>query len=108
MADLYILSWRDIPAEVVATLGSRTVRHVLSRRFLDAIDRVALREGRTRDDAPTPWRQGPMRSCGDDIEAEAQAAADRIEAAYDAKMLAELSAAGGHAGGDDHMGHRAL
>ena len=99
MADLYILSWRDIPAQVVIKHGRRSAKRELSKRFIEAIDRAAMREGlREGDDYLAQWRRSAPVPCGDDIEAEATAAAERIEQAYDGKMLAELSAAGGHKG----------
>ena len=99
MAELFILSWRDIPAQVVVKHGRAVAKRELSKRFLEAIDRAAMREGlKDGDDYLAQWRRSEPTPCGDDLEAEATGAAERIEQAYDGKMLAELSAAGGRKG----------
>ena len=41
MAELVILSWRDIPAQVVVKQGRRSAKRELSKRFIEAIDRAA-------------------------------------------------------------------
>ena len=96
MADLFILSWRDIPAQVVVKAGRKSAKRELPKRFIEAIDRVAMREGVVGTDAYLDqWRRsGPM-PCGDDIEAEAQAAADKLERDVDAEALNRLVTAGG-------------
>ena len=96
MADLVILSWRDIPAQVVVKAGRKTAKRELSKRFIEAIDRVAMREGAVGTDAYLEqWRRSAPVPCGDDLEAEAQAAADRLEQDYDLDALKSLVAAGG-------------
>ena len=98
MADLFILSWRDIPAQVVVKAGRRSAKRELSKRFIEAIDRVAMREGAVGTDAYLEqWRRSDPAPCGDDIEAEAQAAADRLERDFDLEALKRLVAAGGRA-----------
>jgi len=94
-AELYILSWRDIPVRVIARRGDRIASRDLSKRFHEAIDRAAMREGLKEEAAQ--WRRSLPLVCGDDLEAEVSAAADAIERNDDPKMLAERSAAGGHA-----------
>lgn len=99
MAQLTILYWRDIPSQVVAAAGRRNqVKILLSQRFQDAIDRAAMR-GRARDaDAYLDdWRRADPVDCGDDLRAEAEAAAARLEAEYDDARLKALVAAGGTA-----------
>ncbi|WP_131115832.1 virulence factor [Lichenihabitans psoromatis] len=97
MADLYVLSWRDIPAQVIVRDGLRTITRDLPKRFSDAIGRAASREGPAGiDDDPSQWRESAARRCSDDLEAAARDAIDEIERNYDGKMLAELSAAAGH------------
>ena len=99
MATLYILSWRDIPAQVLVEDGPRSATRALSERFIQAIDRAAMREGHKEgDDHRQQWHRSAPMPCGGDIEAEADAALGRIENGYDGKMLAELSAAGGRKG----------
>ncbi len=44
-AELTVISWRDIPAQVTATDGTRTARVELPGRFLEAIDAAAMTAG---------------------------------------------------------------
>lgn len=83
MAQLTILYWRDIPAQVVVKAGRKTAKRQLADRFQEAIDRAAMRAGLTGSDAYlTEWRRGEPAPCGDDLEAEAQSAADALDADY--------------------------
>ena len=45
MANLIIISWRDIPAQVVVKRGRETAKVQLSPRFQEAVDRAAMRAG---------------------------------------------------------------
>ena len=92
MAKLTILYWRDIPGEVIASAGRARAKRELSERFTRAIDAAAMRaRASSADDYLSEWRRGEAVPCGDDLEAEASAAAARIEADYDAHRLAELA-----------------
>ena len=96
MTDLFILSWRDIPAQVVVKAGRKRAKRELPKRFIEAIDRVAMREDVVGTDAYLDqWRRSGPTPCGDDIEAEAQAAADKLERDVDAEALNRLVTAGG-------------
>ena len=96
MAELVILSWRDIPAQVIVKAGRRSAKRELSKRFIEAIDRVAMREGAVGTDAYLEqWRRSDPVACGDDLEAEATAAAERLERDYDLEALRALVGAGG-------------
>jgi hypothetical protein len=96
MAELVVVSWRDIPAQVIARSGRRTAKRELSRRFIEAIDMVAMRTGARGDDAYlADWRRGAPTPCEDDLEAAADAAAARLEADYDEIRLKALVASGG-------------
>jgi hypothetical protein len=96
MAEAVVLFWRDIPAQVLVRTGRRSAKRELSKRFIEAIDRVAMREGATGSDAYLDqWRRGAPIACGDDLEAEAAALADRLEAEYDAARLQALADSGG-------------
>ncbi len=96
MAQLTILYWRDIPAQVIAKEKRTTAKHVLSVRFEKAIDRAAMRSGTRDTDAYlAEWRRSDPIPCGDDLEAEATAAAERLEAEYGDDRLAALVASGG-------------
>ncbi len=96
MATLVVLSWRDIPAQVVVKAGRKTAKRELSKRFIEAIDRVAMRDGAIGTDVYLEqWRRSDPTPCGDDLEAEAEAAAERLERDHDAAVLRALIAAGG-------------
>lgn len=92
---LTVIWWRDIPAQVVAKDRRRASKIVLHPRFQTAIDRAAMRAGkRSASDYIGEWRK-TQRPCGDDLEAEAQAEAERLEASYTREVLARLVEAGG-------------
>lgn len=95
MAELTVIYWRDIPAQVTAKAGRRTARAQLAARFQEAIDAAAMSAGLFgSDEYLEQWRR-ERRPCGDDLEAEAAAEAARLEAAYDDERLARLARAGG-------------
>jgi hypothetical protein len=96
MASLSIISWRDIPAQVVVRRGRETAKVQLSARFQEAVDRAAMRAGRGASDSYlADWRRGESRPCSDDIHAEAAAEAARIEARFTDTQLEELIRAKG-------------
>lgn len=96
MAALTIVYWRDLPAQVIVKEGRRTAKRQLSERFEKAIDRAAMRGGaRDADSYLAEWRRGEPVACSDDLEAEAQAAATRLEAEYTEERVAALVAAEG-------------
>ncbi len=96
MPELVIVSWRDIPAQVIVKVGRRAARRSLSQRFHAAIDRAAMRARKHDADAYlTEWRRAKPVACGGDLEAEAEAAITRLEAAYSDQRLDALAKAGG-------------
>ncbi|WP_422366100.1 virulence factor [Pelagibius sp.] len=96
MAQLTIVYWRDIPAQVIVKAGRKNAKIQLTERFEKAIDRAAMRAKLHGSDAYLEeWRRGTPEDCGDDLEAEAAAAASRLEDDYNDSRLAELVAAGG-------------
>ena len=98
MASLILLYWRDIPSQVIVKAGRKTAKRELSERFIRAIDAAAMRSGASDTDAYlADWRRAEPVECGDDLEAEAEAAADRLEAEYDQATLAKLAANEGRA-----------
>jgi hypothetical protein len=99
MATLTILYWRDIPAQVVAKAGRASAKRELPLRFTEAIDMAAMRSGAAGTDAYlAEWRRGEPAPCGDDIEAEAQSAADKLDRDYDQDRLVKLAGNGGREG----------
>ena len=88
MAELVIVYWRDIPAQVMARQGRKAERRELPRQFIQAIDRTAMRVGARDSDAYlAEWRRGAPEPCGDDLAAEADAAEARLIAEYDRARL---------------------
>jgi hypothetical protein len=93
---LIVVSWRDIPAQVLVKAGRRTARRPLRDRFQEAIDRAAMRAGLRDTDAYLgEWRRVAAGSCGDDLEAEAERAMARLETDYPPERLRALVANGG-------------
>jgi hypothetical protein len=96
MAQLVITYWRDIPAQVTVKQGRQSAKRQLPERFEQAIDRAAMRaQLRDTDSYLAEWRRGDPIACGDDLEAEAAAAAARLDADYTEARLNQLVAAGG-------------
>ena len=96
MASLIILYWRDIPSQVIVKSGRKSAKRELSERFIRAIDAAAMRAGADSTEAYlADWRRADPIECGDDLEAEAQVASERLEAEYDNTRLARLAASEG-------------
>jgi hypothetical protein len=96
MASLIIISWRDIPAQVLVKRGRETAKVQLSARFQEAVDRAAMRAGKGSSDAYlADWKRSDPKACGEDLKAEAAAEAARLEAAFsDADLEALIRAKG--------------
>ena len=93
MASLSVISWRDIPAQVVVRRGRETAKAKLSDRFQEAVDRAAMRAGKGSSDLYlAEWKRSSATPCSDDIEREAAA---RIEARYSDEDLERLIRANG-------------
>jgi hypothetical protein len=96
MASLIIISWRDVPAQVIVKRGRETAKVVLSQRFQEAVDRAAMRAGKGSSDAYlADWQRSAPRPCGEDLQAEAAAEAARIEAEFTDERLERLIRAKG-------------
>ncbi len=96
MAQLIVVYWRDIPAQVIVKAGRQAAKRQLTERFEKAIDRAAMKAKlRDTDSYLGEWRRAEPVSCGDDLEAEASSAAERFEADFTDERLQELVAAGG-------------
>lgn len=96
MAKLTVVYWRDIPAQVIVNAGRQSAKRQLSERFEKAIDRAAMRAKlRDTDSYLAEWRRAEPADCSDDLEAEAAAAAARLEQDFDDARLAALVSAGG-------------
>jgi Virulence factor len=96
MASLIVISWRDIPAQVIVKRGREAAKVQLTRRFQEAVDRAAMRAGKGSSDAYlADWRRSTPRTCGDDLQAEAAAEAARLEASFTDEDLERLIRAKG-------------
>ena len=96
MASLIIISWRDIPAQVIVKRGRETAKVQLSQRFQEAVDRAAMRAGKGSSDAYlADWQRSAPRPCGEDLQAEASAEAARLEAKFTDQDLERLIRAKG-------------
>jgi len=99
MATLTIISWRDIPAQVVCKRGRETAKIQLSARFQEAVDRAAMRAGKGSSDAYlADWKRSEPQPCADDIQNVVAVTAAEIEARYTDADLERLIRAKGLAG----------
>ena len=91
MGSLIVISWRDIPAQVIVKRGRESAKVQLSHRFQEAVDRAAMRAGKGSSDAYlADWARSAPRPCGDDLQAEASAEAERLEAKFTDEDLERL------------------
>ena len=98
MADLIVVYWRDIPAQVLVKAGRKTERRQLDKRFEVAIDAAAMRDGMTGTDAYLEqWRSADPVAVDGDMGEAADAAVARLEAEFDKETLKALVQNGGNA-----------
>jgi hypothetical protein len=96
MAQRIVVYWRDIPAQVIVRQGRTAEKRELPERFIQAIDRCAMRVGARDSDAYlAEWRRGAPETCGDDLKSEADKAVTALESDYDEERLKALVASGG-------------
>ncbi len=91
MAQVTVVYWRDIPAQVIVGKGRRGAKRVLAERFEQAIDRAAMKVNAESSDAyMAEWRKAAPYEVdgeqGDVAEAEAQ----KIETTYDKARIKAL------------------
>lgn len=91
MADVTIVYWRDIPAQVIVGKGRRAAKRVLAERFEQAIDRAAMKVNAQSSDAyMAEWRKAPSYAVEGEQGEVAQAEAQRLEAEYDKARVKAL------------------
>lgn len=98
MADVTIVYWRDMPAQVIVGKGRRGTKLPLPERFEQAIDRAAMKSGAAESDAYLEGfrKAEPFAVEGADQDvAEAQVA--RIDVEYDLERIKTLIANDGWA-----------
>jgi len=96
VAELILIRWRDIPAQLLLRNGRLTLRRALAPRFAEAIDRAAMRGGARDEEAYlSGWTRTPVGRAEGDPEAALAEHAAAIEAAYDSDRLLALVESGG-------------
>ena len=98
MADVTIVYWRDMPAQVIVGKGRRGTKRPLPERFEQAIDRAAMKSGAAESDAYLEGfrKAEPFAVDGPDEDV-ATAQVARIEEEYDQDKLKALIANDGWA-----------
>ena len=91
MAEVTVVYWRDIPAQVIVGKGRRGAKVQLPERFEQAIDRCAMKVGARDTDAYlAEWRKAAPYEVDGEPDAIAAAEAARIDAEYDTARLKAL------------------
>ena len=106
MAEVTIVYWRDMPAQVIVGKGRRGTKLPLPERFEQAIDRAAMKSGAAEsDDYLAEWHKAPPYSVeGADADV-AEAEVARINREYDQARLKQLIDADGWASAHDAAQH---
>jgi hypothetical protein len=94
-AELQIIRWRDIPAQVIARRGRETARRLMPESFQEAIDAAAMVAGLTGSDEYAASFRTERRPCGEDLEAEAEAAYQWLLAEWTPEVLRAAVRSGG-------------
>ncbi len=93
MADVVVVYWRDMPAQVIVGRGRRGTKLPLPERFEQAIDRAAMKSGAANsDDYMEGFRKADAVPVdGTDQEA-AEAMVAKIDAEFDLERIKTLIA----------------
>ncbi len=94
-----LVYWRDIPAQVIIKAGRKRAKAELPPRFMESIDRAAMRAGKGGSSAyMEDWRReiSQLDSC-DDMQAFAEAEAKALELRYSPDDLDTLIRSKGRA-----------
>ena len=98
MAEVTVVYWRDIPAQVIVGKGRRGAKVQLTERFEQAIDRCAMKIGAKDADAYlAEWRKSAPYEVEGEQEDVARTEAARLEAEFDTARLKALIDAEGWA-----------
>lgn len=90
--EMVTIFWRDIPAQVTATVNGEKGSWVLEGRFEKSIDNAATIAGLTAaDDYVQEWRRVSAPCAGDDPELIARTEAERLQELYPRDRLRELA-----------------
>jgi hypothetical protein len=92
---LITIYWRDIPAQVIGLVGRTRVKRELPPRFGEAIDRAAMRAGRTSSDAYlADWRR-ETRPCEGELERAVEAEVAGLVERFPEELVERMVRAGG-------------
>lgn len=94
-----LVYWRDIPAQVIVKAGRKRAKAELPSRFMESIDRAAMRAGKGSSSAyMEDWRREVTRldTC-EDIQAFADAEAQQLDLRYTQDELDALIRSKGRA-----------
>jgi len=96
MADLIVVYWRDIPAQVIVKKGRQNAKRELPMRFIQAIDACAMKVGaKSASNYLDDWRKADPIPVSDDIDAEADKAVNELDTRFDkAKLIALVNSSG--------------
>jgi hypothetical protein len=98
MAQMTVVYWRDIPAQVIVKQGRTAAKRQLPERFEQAIDRCAMKVGARDTDAYlAEWRRSAAVPVEGDMEEAASAEAARLETEFDKERIKALIANSGWA-----------
>ena len=101
MAELTVISWRDIPMQIVARGDAgASARTLLPERFQEAVDAAAMVAGLIGSDDYTGQMRMDKRPCGDDLDAEVAATTAALEAEWTDEVLRAAIRSGGVEGGE--------
>jgi hypothetical protein len=105
VAELTIITWRDIPMQIVVRGDAgASARRLLPEKFQEAVDAAAMVAGLIGSDDYTEQMAMRRTPVGEDLEAEAQAAEDAVLAEWTEDALKVAIRAGGYRGGADVAG----
>jgi hypothetical protein len=91
MAEVIIVYWRDIPAQVIVGRGRRAAKVQLPERFEQAIDRCAMKVGAKDADAYlAEWRKAEPYEVDGDAADVASGEAARLDSEFTHQVLRTL------------------
>ena len=87
MAKKTIIFWPDIPSQFVVKEGRTKAKSQLSKRFMVAIDRAAMRAGRQgSEEYLEDWRR-QIETCQGDLQTIADTTAEELETSFSDEVL---------------------
>ena len=88
MADVIVVYWRDIPAQVIVGKGRKASKVQLPERFEQAIDRAAMKIGAEDTDSYlAEWRKAPPYAVDGKQSEVARLEANRIDTEYNQEKI---------------------